>query len=105
MLYLNIYHNRNTYCLKSECTAFKHDIIFTLLPFLQCVLISYLIAQRIGWAAIVGVIGLLIKTIPVQTGLSRLSSKLRLKVALRTDARVGIMNEIIQGMLCQYFDY
>lgn len=57
-----------------------------------------MISQKIGWAAIVGVIGLLLKTIPVQTGLSRMSSKLRLQVALRTDCRVGIMNEIIQGI-------
>lgn len=45
-----------------------------------------------------GVVGLLLKTIPVQTGLSRLSSILRMRVANRTDKRVGIMNELIQGI-------
>lgn len=53
---------------------------------------------RVGWAAVIGVVGLLLKTVPVQTRLSRLSSALRMKVAVRTDVRVGIMNEIIQGI-------
>lgn len=68
-----------------------------ILPF-QSVLICYLIWQKIGIAALVGVVGLLVKTIPVQTGLSKLSSKLRMKIACRTDNRVGIMNEIVQGI-------
>ncbi|XP_055848459.1 ATP-binding cassette sub-family C member 4 [Episyrphus balteatus] len=68
-----------------------------ILPF-QSVLICYLIWQKIGIAALVGVVGLLLKTIPVQTGLSKLSSKLRMKIAYRTDNRVGIMNEIVQGI-------
>uniref|UniRef100_A0A7G3A7F5 Putative abc transporter c family member 3 n=1 Tax=Lutzomyia longipalpis TaxID=7200 RepID=A0A7G3A7F5_LUTLO len=68
-----------------------------ILPF-QSVLISYLIWRQVGLASLVGVIGLLLKTIPVQTGLSRLSSILRDKVAKRTDHRVGIMNELIQGI-------
>lgn len=68
-----------------------------ILPF-QSVLICYLIWQKIGIAALVGVVGLLVKTIPVQTGLSKLSSKLRMKIAYRTDNRVGIMNEIVQGI-------
>lgn len=46
----------------------------------------------------VGVVGLLIKTIPVQTRLSHILSTLRMRVAIRTDDRVGIMNEIIQGI-------
>lgn len=57
-----------------------------------------LIWQQIGWASLIPVIGLLLKTIPVQTRLSHISSKLRLRVAIRTDNRVGIMNEIIQGI-------
>lgn len=61
-------------------------------------MICYLIWQRAQWAAVVGVIGLLLKTVPVQTRLSHYTSKLRMKVAVRTDNRVGIMNEIIQGI-------
>lgn len=65
---------------------------------LNAMLICYLIWLRIGWAAVVGVVGLLLKTIPVQTGFSKLASKLRMKIAERTDARVGIMNELVQGI-------
>lgn len=57
-----------------------------------------MIWQRARWAAVVGVIGLLLKTVPVQTRLSHYTSKLRMKVARRTDYRVGIMNEIINGI-------
>ncbi|XP_037896301.1 serine protease easter-like [Glossina fuscipes] len=49
-------------------------------------------------AAVVGVVGLLLKTIPVQTELSKLASKLRMKIAKRTDTRVGIMNKLVQGI-------
>jgi ATP-binding cassette, subfamily C (CFTR/MRP), member 4 len=65
---------------------------------LQSVLICYLLWLDVGLPALIGVIGLLLKTIPVQTGLSRVSSILRMRVATRTDQRVGIMNEIIQGI-------
>lgn len=57
-----------------------------------------MIWREIRYAALVGVIGLLIKTIPVQTALGRLSSILRMRVAKRTDDRVNIMNEIINGI-------
>ncbi|XP_037922724.1 probable multidrug resistance-associated protein lethal(2)03659 isoform X3 [Hermetia illucens] len=65
---------------------------------IQSVLMCYIIWTKIGIAALVGVVGLLLKTIPVQTALSRLSSVLRMKIATRTDKRVGIMNELIQGI-------
>ncbi|XP_030376299.1 multidrug resistance-associated protein 4 [Scaptodrosophila lebanonensis] len=65
---------------------------------LHAVLICYLIWLRIGIPALVGVVGLLLKTVPVQTALSKLASVLRLRTALRTDARVGIMNELVQGI-------
>lgn len=68
-----------------------------ILPLQSC-LVTYLIYQEAGAAAFVGVIGLLLLTVPVQTGLSRLLSKLRMLVALRTDERVGIMHEIIVGI-------
>lgn len=51
-----------------------------------------------GYGAIICVVGLLLKTVPVQTGLGHLLSILRLKVAIITDKRVGVMNEIIRGI-------
>lgn len=68
------------------------------ITFQKVCFITYFIWRRIKYAAFVGVFGLLIKTTPVQIILSHLSSYLRLKVAERTDKRVGIMNEIIQGI-------
>ncbi|XP_017848989.2 multidrug resistance-associated protein 4 [Drosophila busckii] len=65
---------------------------------LQAVLTCYLIWLRIGIPALVGVIGLLLKTVPLQSALSKLTSKLRMRIAERTDARVGIMNELVQGI-------
>lgn len=64
----------------------------------QSVLTCYLIWQRVRWAAVVGVVGILLKTVPVQTHLSAYTAALRMKVAQRTDNRVGIMNEIINGI-------
>jgi len=40
-------------------------------------LICYLIWREVKYAAVVGVVGLLIKTVPIQTGLSKISSILR----------------------------
>ncbi|XP_037945079.1 multidrug resistance-associated protein 4 [Teleopsis dalmanni] len=87
--------------LSNDVNRLDYGFIFVhwiwIMP-LQAVIICYLIWLRIGIAAVVGVVGLLVKTIPVQTGLSKLASKLRLKIAERTDARVGIMNELVQGI-------
>lgn len=64
----------------------------------QSILTCYLIWLRVRWAAVVGVVGILLKTVPVQTRLSAYTAALRMKVAQRTDNRVGIMNEIINGI-------
>ncbi|XP_060647521.1 ATP-binding cassette sub-family C member 4 [Drosophila nasuta] len=65
---------------------------------IQAVLTCYLIYLRIGIPALVGVVGLLLKTVPLQSALSKLTSVLRMRIAERTDARVGIMNELVQGI-------
>ncbi|KAM7349634.1 ATP-binding cassette sub-family C member 4-like isoform 2-T2 [Cochliomyia hominivorax] len=65
---------------------------------IQTVLIGYLIWQRLGYASIIGVIALLLQTIPLQMSLSTWTSKLRGRTAKLTDARVGIMNELIRGI-------
>ncbi|XP_037813415.1 multidrug resistance-associated protein 4-like isoform X2 [Lucilia sericata] len=65
---------------------------------IQTVLIVYLIWLRLGYAAIIGVVALLLQTIPVQIYLSTWTAKLRNSTANRTDARIGIMNELIRGI-------
>lgn len=87
-----------TFFLFYLCHSIIHQNIIQIITEFQSILICYLIWCRVGWAAVIGVVGLLLKTVPVQTRLSRLSSSLRMKVATRTDGRVGIMNEIIQGI-------
>ncbi|XP_053697137.1 ATP-binding cassette subfamily C member 4 [Sabethes cyaneus] len=87
--------------LSNDVSRLDYGFIFLhyvwVLPF-QAVFTCYLIWRSVQWAAVVGVVGLLLKTIPVQTGLGRLQSVLRMRVAKRTDQRVGIMNELIQGI-------
>ncbi|XP_062556045.1 ATP-binding cassette sub-family C member 4 isoform X2 [Armigeres subalbatus] len=87
--------------LSNDVSRLDYGFIFLhyvwVLPF-QAVFTCYLIWRQVRWAAVVGVVGLLLKTIPVQTGLGRLQSVLRMRVAKRTDQRVGIMNELIQGI-------
>lgn len=87
--------------LSNDVNRLDYGFIFIhyiwILP-LQAALITYLIWQKIGIASLVGVIGLLLKTVPVHTGLSKLSSIFRSKIAYRTDNRVGIMNELVQGI-------
>lgn len=65
---------------------------------MQTALITYLIYDRIGWAAFVGVACLLVMTMPVQTIFSRILASLRLRVALKTDDRVGITHEVVKGI-------
>uniref|UniRef100_A0A182JZF0 Uncharacterized protein n=1 Tax=Anopheles christyi TaxID=43041 RepID=A0A182JZF0_9DIPT len=87
--------------LSNDVSRLDYGFIYVhyvwVLPFQAC-FTCYLIWRRVQWAAVVGVVGLLVKTIPVQTGLSRLSSIIRMRVAKKTDQRVGIMNELIQGI-------
>jgi len=45
--------------------------------FVLACLICYLIWRKVKYAALVGVLGLLLKTVPIQTGLSRISAILR----------------------------
>ncbi|KAH8334612.1 hypothetical protein KR059_012208 [Drosophila kikkawai] len=64
---------------------------------LELLISSYFLYQHIGVASLYG-IGILLLYLPIQTYLSRLTSKLRLQTALRTDQRVRMMNEIISGI-------
>ena len=64
----------------------------------QTVLIGFLIWQRLGYAAIIGVVALLLQTIPVQMCLSTWTAKLRCRIAERSDQRISQMNELIRGM-------
>lgn len=63
----------------------------------ETILFAFFIYREIGIAAVVG-IGFLLCFIPLQAWIGRRAAMLRLKTAKRTDFRVKIMNEIIQGI-------
>lgn len=79
----------------SRANAFVHYI--WILP-VQSVIVGYLIWQQVGWIAVIGVTCLLLKTVPVLTYLGRYRSFLQKNVAFRSDERIRIVNEIIQGV-------
>ncbi|KAM8705738.1 hypothetical protein ACLKA7_010097 [Drosophila subpalustris] len=87
--------------ISNDVSRLDYALVFThyiwILP-IHAVITCYIIWQQIGVPALVGVLGLLLKTVPVQTALSKLTSVLRRKIAERTDVRVGIMNELMQGI-------
>ncbi|XP_017858861.1 PREDICTED: probable multidrug resistance-associated protein lethal(2)03659 isoform X2 [Drosophila arizonae] len=64
---------------------------------LELLIASYFLYAQIGVASFYG-IAILLLYVPLQTYLSRLTSALRLRTALRTDRRVRMMNEIIAGI-------
>lgn len=78
-----------------QAIAYIHFI--WILP-IQSIIVAYLIWRQTGLVGIIGVTCLLLKTVPVQTYLGRCRSMLRKKVASRTDERLGILNEIVQGI-------
>lgn len=65
---------------------------------IQGAIIAFLIWQSVGIASLAGVLLMIVQTIPLQGYISRLTSKLRLKIAVRTDERVRLMSEIIKGI-------
>ncbi|XP_070068961.1 probable multidrug resistance-associated protein lethal(2)03659 isoform X2 [Drosophila takahashii] len=64
---------------------------------IQVLLITYLMYQKIGIAAVFGMIFMLI-LIPLQMYLGTITSMLHLKAAGRTDNRIHLVNEIISGI-------
>ncbi|KAL3283218.1 hypothetical protein HHI36_006367 [Cryptolaemus montrouzieri] len=64
---------------------------------LETIIIMYLLYVMIGPTAIVG-IGFLLVFIPLQMYMGKISSICRLKTASRTDERVRLMSEIVNGI-------
>ncbi|XP_077301168.1 ATP-binding cassette sub-family C member 4-like [Arctopsyche grandis] len=68
-----------------------------IMPF-QISLMCYLIYVQVNIAAVIGVVTVLMQTLPLQLILGKFFTKLRLKIAVRTDERVRLMHEIIRGI-------
>ncbi|XP_015109904.1 multidrug resistance-associated protein 4 [Diachasma alloeum] len=81
----------------------RFDSVFAFLHYIwimpiQGAAIAYLIWQNVQIATLAGIFLITIQTIPLQGYLSRLTLKLRGKIAVRTDERVRLMSEIITGI-------
>ncbi|XP_032455220.1 multidrug resistance-associated protein 4 [Nasonia vitripennis] len=87
--------------LSNDVARFEQLFVFLhyiwVMP-LQGAVIAYLIWRHVGVASLAGVFLMTIQTIPVQAYCGKITSILRSKVATRTDERVLLMSEIINGI-------
>ncbi|XP_014208061.1 multidrug resistance-associated protein 4-like [Copidosoma floridanum] len=87
--------------LSNDVVRFENFFIFChylwVTP-LQMLVIGYLIWRSVGVAAFPGVLFMVLQTIPFQVYFGKVIHGLRGKVAVRTDKRVLLMNEIINGI-------
>ncbi|KAL3283201.1 hypothetical protein HHI36_006350 [Cryptolaemus montrouzieri] len=65
---------------------------------IQAAIGTYVMYSYVGLAAFAGIGAMIFQAVPIQGTFSRLQGKLRFKVALRTDTRVKLMNEITSGI-------
>ncbi|XP_063236010.1 ATP-binding cassette sub-family C member 4-like isoform X2 [Bacillus rossius redtenbacheri] len=65
---------------------------------LQVIVVTYFLWRSLGVSAFVGIAFILLQTVPVQSYISKLIADLREKIAVRTDERIRLMNEIISGV-------
>ncbi|XP_018576132.1 probable multidrug resistance-associated protein lethal(2)03659 isoform X2 [Anoplophora glabripennis] len=65
---------------------------------IQAVIAFYIMYRSVGYAAIAGMLAITLESIPLQGYMSRLQGKWRYHIALRTDNRVKLMNEITTGV-------
>lgn len=64
---------------------------------LMTLVVSYLMYREIGWSALVGILFML-AFVPLQLYLGHKTSEFRQKSAVKTDERIRLMGEIIQGI-------
>ncbi|KAJ8683794.1 hypothetical protein QAD02_019586 [Eretmocerus hayati] len=65
---------------------------------LQTIIIACLIWHHVGIAALFGILALVLQTIPIQAFSGKKIAQLRRKIAARTDERLLLMGEIINGI-------
>ncbi|XP_018322247.1 multidrug resistance-associated protein 4-like [Agrilus planipennis] len=81
----------------------RFDLIMQFLHYLwmmpvQVALLVYLIWREVGISSVIGVSTMLIATIPLQGAIARFASKLRMKVAKKSDTRIKLMDQLIGGI-------
>ncbi|XP_054726613.1 probable multidrug resistance-associated protein lethal(2)03659 [Anastrepha obliqua] len=77
-------------------TSIMHVNVLWVGP-IEITVVAVLLYREIGVASLFGIMAMLL-FVPLQLYLGRMTSKLRLRTALRTDERVRMMNEIISGI-------
>ncbi|XP_071455641.1 ATP-binding cassette sub-family C member 4-like [Hetaerina americana] len=86
--------------MSNDVNRFDFSLIFAhyiwMAP-LNTLIITVILWFKLGMSALVGVAVMLL-TIPLQSWMGRTTSRLRAKIAARTDERVKLMNEIITGI-------
>ncbi|XP_046746876.1 ATP-binding cassette sub-family C member 4-like isoform X2 [Diprion similis] len=65
---------------------------------LQLTLYGYIIWRAVGLATLAGLVVIIIQATLIQGTLSRVATKLRTKIAVKTDERVQLMSEMISGI-------
>nr|QLH55672.1 mutant ABCC2_R1 protein [Plutella xylostella] len=76
--------------------AFMFLHYFWMIP-LQSAAVLYFMFRAAGWAPIVGLFSVMLLILPIQAGLTKLTAVYRRETAQRTDKRIKLMSEIING--------
>ncbi|XP_059049333.1 ATP-binding cassette sub-family C member 4-like [Achroia grisella] len=87
--------------LSNDLIRFDYALMFVhyiwLIP-IQTGVVLYLLYETAGYAPFVGLFTVIILIFPIQAGLTKLTTKIRRQTAQRTDRRIKLMNEIINGI-------
>ncbi|KAJ2946418.1 hypothetical protein O0L34_g12457 [Tuta absoluta] len=87
--------------LSNDVARFDYSFMFLhnlwVVP-VQVAVVLYLLWQTAGYAPFVGLFSVVFLMFPIQGFLTKLSAVLRRKMAARTDKRIKLMNEIINGI-------
>nr|ADH16744.1 ABC transporter family C protein ABCC2 [Heliothis subflexa] len=87
--------------LSNDITRFDYAFMFLhylwIVP-IQVAVVLYFLWDAAGFAPFVGLFGVVLLILPLQAGLTRLTSVVRRETAKRTDKRIKLMSEIISGI-------
>ncbi|GBP41931.1 hypothetical protein EVAR_31694_1 [Eumeta japonica] len=81
----------------------RFDMAFLFLHYvwiipLQLAAVLYLGYRQAGVSAFIGIAALIVIALPVQGGLGRVIARVRMRTAEKTDARIKVMSEVINGI-------
>nr|AJD79132.1 ABCC3 [Pectinophora gossypiella] len=81
----------------------RFDLAFLFMHYIwiipiQMIAVCYLGFMQAGYAALIGIVALILIALPIQGVLGRVSGKVRFRVAEKTDDRIKVMSEVINGI-------